>query len=559
MASSLLFVAFIPVILVLVWKAYRYHLLRSVTGYLDVLNLGHERCTKIQGTAVVCGGSIAGLLTARICRDHFTSVIIVEAEEWTSSPEARRKMPQTSNHTRSRISQYDSLQVCLRLLYLGLHRLFPGLAEECANSGIAVAPADYKTHFWGLPLIMPYHLHSGTLPNTMFASRQALETLLRRLTLGRYARDIRQVIGIVTGLRMGEDGYVDGVKVRMKDGKVDCVDAKLVIDCTGPAAAGRRWLRRAVGVDPNDFKDTLDPKIYYTTTRFVITQDLGARLPIPGGWDAVGGHIHVMFPDAARNGRGFLSIIKAEGNQLFICCGGWAMDRPIYSIEDIKTHTLEIPVDAPVPRWVLDMLDLLKEIEKDSHHSFVCVGPSYKFNYEQFPSLPHNFIAVGDSVSRVNSIFGQGCSKALVGAAALNTLLHKTTVPLHGHLPVNFSYTFFERQARKTRAIWNSTKAADYSQPTTTPMTGEPLDLGLRWRKYRRQITRLAVKDIVVGELLWRNNMMVDITSLDFYHPKIVAKVVWNIAVEKAQEMLLVLSSLSIGFLKTVVSSSLQA
>ena len=46
------------------------------------------------GRAIVIGGSMAGLLAARVLADHFKSVTIIERDARTASPEFRRGVPQ---------------------------------------------------------------------------------------------------------------------------------------------------------------------------------------------------------------------------------------------------------------------------------------------------------------------------------------------------------------------------------------------------------------------------------------------------------------------------------
>ena len=58
---------------------------------------------------------------------------------------------------------------------------------------------------------------------------------------------------------------------------------------------------------------------------------------------------------------------------MFICCGGWADERVIHTIEDIKAYVREVPVETPVPEWVMTFLDMLKEIEGESTYSYVRV------------------------------------------------------------------------------------------------------------------------------------------------------------------------------------------
>jgi hypothetical protein len=69
------------------------------------------------------------------------------------------------------------------------------------------------------------------LPRTMFAGRQGLETLLRRLTvgLGNYP-NIETIVGTVTGVKRNLENAksLSQVNVKTKDGDID-IDATLVI------------------------------------------------------------------------------------------------------------------------------------------------------------------------------------------------------------------------------------------------------------------------------------------------------------------------------------------
>ncbi|KIJ23543.1 hypothetical protein M422DRAFT_127460, partial [Sphaerobolus stellatus SS14] len=77
--------------LYLVYRALAWFIRRALVRRLTVLeDLPLLRKTRdlpqrIKGTAVICGGSISGLLTARICSDHFEKVLIVEPEDWLLS------------------------------------------------------------------------------------------------------------------------------------------------------------------------------------------------------------------------------------------------------------------------------------------------------------------------------------------------------------------------------------------------------------------------------------------------------------------------------------------
>ena len=46
------------------------------------------------GDAIVIGGSMAGLLAARVLADYFTTVTVIERDERSERPEPRRGVPQ---------------------------------------------------------------------------------------------------------------------------------------------------------------------------------------------------------------------------------------------------------------------------------------------------------------------------------------------------------------------------------------------------------------------------------------------------------------------------------
>jgi 2-polyprenyl-6-methoxyphenol hydroxylase-like FAD-dependent oxidoreductase len=74
--------------------------------------------------AIVMGGSIAGLLAARVLTDHFDQVTIVERDRFPEKPEPRQGVPQS-----------HQLHVLLTQGQRILEQLFPGLTDELADNG----------------------------------------------------------------------------------------------------------------------------------------------------------------------------------------------------------------------------------------------------------------------------------------------------------------------------------------------------------------------------------------------------------------------------------------
>ena len=77
--------------------------------------------------AIVVGGSIGGLLTARVLLEHFEQVTIIERDSFSTNYEPRKGVPQGRN---------------VHVIFGGgvrvINRLFPGFFDELAKTGSVV-------------------------------------------------------------------------------------------------------------------------------------------------------------------------------------------------------------------------------------------------------------------------------------------------------------------------------------------------------------------------------------------------------------------------------------
>ncbi|KAK0501783.1 hypothetical protein EDD18DRAFT_1317898 [Armillaria luteobubalina] len=526
-------------IVVYLERALRRRLLLKHTYVLDMDTLGHRLPgQKIKGTAVICGGSIAGLVVARVCHDHFEDVIIIEPETWLSSQDAKRTDVWNQENKRTRIMQYHSLHSLLAAGYMSLTKLFLNLAEECKSLSIRIGPNDQRVHMWGREVISPFKQYGGSLPKTIYPGRAGLETLLRRLVLGGDYKSIRQVIGTVVGISrdVSNPRFVDKVTVRTSEGTMTDILAALVVDCTGPAAAGFKWLRReGYGVGdtyannelPLDkLKISYDQKLHYSTLQFHVPTELGRRLPgLPVPYDECG-MIYVFIPDTNKENRCIYSQ-RIEGDYIQLCfsiTGSETASELPKTLDEGKAWARTLVTEVPIPEGWYAMLDMLKEVQDTMTCSQVRYAPSTWIRYERGVNLPSNWIAAGDSVMRVNPIFGQGCAKAIGGAVCLNKLLQ--TVPVS--IPKDFSKKYFRMHADKIEPVWNTTKTIDYGFPTTVPVPGETLSEGAWLRWYIKKLTDLAFTDTQAASALWHLRVLL-VPPTDLMQLSLVLKVAWNL------------------------------
>ena len=88
------------------------------------MNMKNRMSSQHSSHAVVIGGSIAGLLAARVLAEHFDRVTVIERDYYPENPEPRSGVPQSN--------QGHFLLVRGKQI---LEELFPGFVEELSEKG----------------------------------------------------------------------------------------------------------------------------------------------------------------------------------------------------------------------------------------------------------------------------------------------------------------------------------------------------------------------------------------------------------------------------------------
>ncbi|KAF9061790.1 hypothetical protein BDP27DRAFT_1428557 [Rhodocollybia butyracea] len=490
----------------LTWSILRWYLYKHYSGLPDIEKLDKARPgQRLDGTAVICGGSIAGLLAARVCHDFFERVIIVEPEEWLTSEDGMRRFGREQEHKRSRVMQYRSLHGYQALFYKGLEKLFPDLKEQSRYSGIPILPADRKSSFAGTPITAPLSL---------------------------------------TGVISDDDSRsISKVTVRGTDLQLRNLDAALVLDCTGVTRAGMKWLSQSgfgkSASEPRpdgkvllqDAKISFDQKLNYSTLTCDVPPSILKRLPFPPKYNPDTAQ-YMFLEDQQDKGRRMFMLMRMEGNGLLLF-GGESSDKQTKyeSLDAFRSMLHEVvPYKDPIPDWVFQIIDILEESEIVFNYSHLRVPGSTYIRYHKTVNLPNNFAALGDSVSSVDPVYGQGCTKVMLGAVALHTALSTGLVPGSKELPPGFGQRFFKEHYDKTDIFWQTTRLIDYGIPCTEPLPGEDLESGQLVRWYLRRLQILAIKDEQAARVFWDGAMGFG-TAIDPFHPWLLMKVFWSAAI----------------------------
>ncbi|KAF8586683.1 hypothetical protein K439DRAFT_1386739 [Ramaria rubella] len=527
-------------------------LLDKLTAANDLILLGKQRPSqeRVRGTAVIAGASIAGLLAARVCSDHFESVLVVDPEPGLGSNhdyEHYRKGAESDEglRKRARVPQYTAPHAYQLLTFRSLKNLFPDFENRVRSWGGRLLPADFRVHVSGRPISPPDHL---TLTHkTMFISRYFYESLLRYLVTSS-CPNICFINGTVTGVIANasdstKNRPLESVIIRSQ-GSDTVHPMTLLADCTGPVQSGLKWLENAgyallppSSVKSASLRTTYNPNFCGTSCHFHVPPGAMRNVAIPhpedpldnngnttmtGGYDARG-FIYLYIPDPRRDTRNFL-VQRVEGDWLQIVCSGYDIpDRPT-CVADIKAFVSEITPAVPIPSYVLDFLDVLENTAVPKAWHFIRIPPLSFVKYHEAHELPSNFVALGDATCQLNPIHGQGVTMSTICAVTLNAALASNEGTI---LSRNFSQHHFNKQASRLQGAWDANKSDDYGFSTTTPTRGETLSHGWFRRWYGSHLLEIASKDGDVATILWYIESFLR-PATDVFSPSILRKVAWN-------------------------------
>ncbi|KAJ7073469.1 hypothetical protein B0H15DRAFT_61517 [Mycena belliarum] len=427
----------------------------------DLELLGRPRKQKLHGTAVVCGGSIAGTVTARILADHFERVVLVDPElEDMEKP-------------KTRIVQYNAAHVYLSLFVHGARKLWPNFDSEFLAVTGRLVPADSGIRYSGVRVINPDQDYpSGSFPESLVIRRSTSQKVLSRLLIQHpTSANITIIPGTIRGFEATSDvTSIQSVTVRKLDGTEAVLnDVAMVADCTGTTQAGLKWLRKAGFSLPENIRRSYDANLRYTTLNFTVPAELEAKLPIPeSARNTMFAYGHLEH--FAYGGR-LYGLMLTDNNtmQLSLCNTDDNLPRVA---SDVVPWLTSIRSHAEVPTWFLETIEILCE-QGEPWFDHTRIAPQSYIQYHKAPArtLPSNFIAIGDAVMQLNPVNGQGFAKILLSGIALNTLLLNTD-PKASNLPTDFPARYFKTSAAYSQGLWDGTRLHDYGDVNCEPMDG---------------------------------------------------------------------------------------
>ncbi|MFD0536655.1 NAD(P)/FAD-dependent oxidoreductase [Actinomadura luteofluorescens] len=382
------------------------------------------------GTAVVLGGSVAGLCAAGVLARQFERVVVLERDRLPPGAEHRRGVPQ-SKHPHFLLNSGRR----------AIGEIFPGFEEALiAAGGMHLMPsmdAAYCENDGWAPR------KSGSM-TMVYSSRVLIERVLRDQVRELPAVEIREGV-TVTGLRTAS-GRVEGVEY----GGEGRLDADLVVDALGRGSSVVEWLGADGWAAPPE--RTLDAKVTYTSRWYDLPP--AERRPETWWWK------HLVITPTQDGGdhpaeHEFLSnFFPIEGDRAIVCMGSWGIEMPrrVEAFEDALDR-VRTPVLAQAARACTPTSGV---------HLTRSTGNKWR-RFDLLDAPPIGLVCVGDSICAFNPFYAQGMSSAARSALILGEVLGRRDA-----VDLAFTREFLGRQKKSLQVPWMLAMARDQAYDFAT-------------------------------------------------------------------------------------------
>lgn len=380
--------------------------------------------------AVVIGGSMAGMLAARVLADHYDQVTLVERDHFPPGSESRPGVPQGRH-----------LHFLLKRGLMVMDRYFPGVRADLLAAGSH--QVDQGSDFSVL-------YRSGWSPlkkiglEMITFTRPLLESTVRRHLVQN--PKIRFMEGFEVAGLVGDDGHtaVRGVRIvprnRTDETAAQILEADLVVDASGRMSPAQQWLQELGYEAPAD--SVVDAFWGYATRIYEPPADFKENWKI----------LLLMNRPPYQPRAGIIQPI--EGNRWLVTVAGVMHDFPPTDEEGFLQFAKSL--SSPL---------LYKTIE---HAKPLTRVAGYRKTenrlrgYHLLKRMPKGFVALGDSVCCTNPVYGLGMTVAGLEAEALDRHLSasgggRTLDPLK----------FQKAVAKLTDAPWALATSEDLRWPAT--------------------------------------------------------------------------------------------
>ncbi|MEH7308343.1 FAD-dependent oxidoreductase [Neobacillus drentensis] len=411
--------------------------------------------------ALVIGGSIAGLLAARVLSDFYEEVLLIEKDQMGKKEWTRTGVPQGS-HGHALLKSGEEI----------LTELFPGIVDELIADGSV--KSDFASELaWNHHGCWKVKFHAGI--SIIQQSRPFLEWHIKQ-RLERIPNINFLYGGKVKKLLTNQDNTsVTGVEVQIQEGAVNLHRADLVVDASGAGSNTCFWLKQ-LGYDA-------PPKTEVKVDLFYASRIYSTLSPKDYDWGSL-----LVYPNPPIQTHGG-GIFPIENQRWMVTLLGYGVDSPPMTEEKfIKyANSLEQP----------DVYEAIKNGTPDTDVSVYRFPALRRFHYEKLERIPNGLIVMGDAFCRIDPVFGQGMSIAAFEAMALKKELQKA---LQKKKRTQISKNAHRRFSKIIDVPWLIALTEDFR--FTHTVGAQPFGLGfLKWY-VKKVILACASNQKVYGRLI---------------------------------------------------------
>jgi 2-polyprenyl-6-methoxyphenol hydroxylase-like FAD-dependent oxidoreductase len=403
-----------------------------------------ERSSVWFDTACVLGGSVAGLLAARVLSDHARKVIVIE-----------RDAAGIDGGSRAGVPQDRQVHVLLAAGQRWLERWLPGFTSDLQDHGAVLVGAGQLTQYRD-----GRGQTHGDEYGLLSASRPLIEARVRARVLS--LPNVSAIRSQVTGLAY-HGGRV--AAVRHRSGPADhLLSADLVVDAMGRGSRLAHWL-------DDDGYDR--PPLERLPTAINYASALFRRKP-----DARSATVAFYSPPYPVDGVAVAGANPIEREQWLVLLMGYDGSNPGQTIEAFQATCAKLPPVFP------DASEDPAVGEVFTYHQ----ADSRRRQFAGLGRFPAGLIAVGDAVASFNPIYGQGMSAAALHASCLSEYL-STQPDLK-----RSAAAFFELEQIVVDAAWRVSAGGDAARLDARDGTQVPEDVA-RQRRVMEQLMQASQAD----------------------------------------------------------------
>jgi 2-polyprenyl-6-methoxyphenol hydroxylase-like FAD-dependent oxidoreductase len=384
---------------------------------------------KIAQHAIVIGGSMAGLMAARVLSDHFERVTLVERDKMNDAPESRKGQPHT-RHLHGLLAK--GLEV--------MTHYFPDLPAELEAGGAIFGDMGLNMRWYAFG---GYRVQFDSGLNAATMSRPFLEWHIRQRVVALPNVTVLDECSVEELTTTADRQQVTGVRLthRGEGKREEVLNADLVVDASGRGSPTPKWLEALGYARPEE--EVIKVNMCYST-RIYRRQ--------PG--DLVGSKLIMIAPEPPHNKRIGL-LFQIEEDRWIAMLGGMAGDYAPTDEQGFLEYAAGLA--APDIYQMLSRLEPLTDIYQYKYPS------SLRRRYEKLARFPERYLVMGDAICSFNPIYGQGMTSAAMQAAELDRLIQEQGAKgLHG-----LARHFFRRAAKVVDIPWQVAAGEDFRFPET--------------------------------------------------------------------------------------------